>query len=197
MVKHLAPRLILALAATFLAAGQVLALDGPNCDRKAFGRFSQVDKMDTRARLLTSPAVAIGPVEITSNSKGVKRVTWGSWIDGYSGNDLLNVSAKEVEVDHVIPVCWAWSHGADGWTREKRRAFYNDTQYLVVVDRRHNRSKGKQTPLTYLPPKQQLACNYVERFLDGVRVYDLHLSVDEKSALLEVRNSSCAIVHPQ
>jgi len=168
--------------------------DIPPCDRKAFGRYTQVDYMDTRARMLVTHA--IGPVDIVSNASGKKRVSQGSWEDPYTGYTFWNVDARKVEIDHVIPVCWAWKHGAYAWPREKRRAFFNDEAYLAVVEAGLNRSKGMQGPDSFLPRQRDFACRYVHTFLDGVAEYGLILSYSQQAELISIRTRACQDLLP-
>ena len=41
---------------------------------------------------------------------------------------------------HVVPLKWAWDHGADTWSRDKREKFANDPVNLWSVELSLNRS---------------------------------------------------------
>ena len=42
------------------------------------------------------------------------------------------MSARRLDVDHVVPLAWAWNAGAWRWTPERRREFANDPASLAV-----------------------------------------------------------------
>lgn len=42
----------------------------------------------------------------------------GRWISPFTGKVIQNSS--EIDIDHVVPLKWAWDHGASKWSREKR-----------------------------------------------------------------------------
>ncbi len=162
---------------------------GTACDRDAFGSYRQIDLVDTRGRLLIQ--YSDGDFDIVSSSSGKKRVVFGSWTDPYTGRAFNNVPARTMDVDHVIPVCWAWDHGAYDWTDEKRREFYNDERFMRVVEAGLNRQKGKQGPETFVPMQRGFACEYVHIFLDGVRFYRLQLSDTENRRIAQARDLAC------
>lgn len=46
------------------------------------------------------------------------RVLSGRWISPFTGNVIHN--ASEIDIDHVVPLKWAWEHGASEWSQKKR-----------------------------------------------------------------------------
>uniref|UniRef100_UPI003A904C51 HNH endonuclease family protein n=1 Tax=Marinobacter sp. TaxID=50741 RepID=UPI003A904C51 len=100
------------------------------------------------------------------------RVTTGRWISMFSGKVIQN--ASDIDIDHVVPLKWAWDHGADSWPKAKREKFANDPVNLVPVEASLNRSKGAQGPEDWLPPAGQ--CQYVSRFMRIMRAYGLRPS---------------------
>jgi len=159
------------------------------CDRDAFGRFSQKDLKDTRARVLEDRAA--GPYAFRDGSGGRQIMAFGTWRDAFTGDVLRNVPAQLVEIDHVIPVCWAWDRGAAQWSYDKRRRFLNDTRYLQVVRSGFNRAKRDMGPDEFLPPSRPHACAYVRLFQDGVRTYDLRLTDAEQVLLTGIETATC------
>ena len=97
------------------------------------------------------------------------RVVSGRWISPFTGKVIQNSS--EIDIDHVVPLKWAWKRGAKGWTQAKRERFANDMVNLSPVELSLNRSKGAQGPDEWLPPSGQ--CGYVARFVRIVKQYDL------------------------
>ena len=171
------------------AFGFAGAASSERCDRASFGAFQQKDYKDTRARVLE--AQADGPLTFRLAKSGKHIVVSGTWHDPYSGKWLVNVPASTVEIDHVVPVCWAWSHGADMWDRETRRAFYNDTRFLIAVEQYWNAHKGSMAPDRFMPINGAFACEYVTLFLEGVATYDLRLSATEVADFAMTFDAAC------
>lgn len=103
------------------------------------------------------------------------RVVTGRWISMFTGNVIQN--AGDIDIDHVVPLKWAWDHGASSWAKVKREKFANDPVNLIPVEASLNRSKGAQGPESWLPPSGK--CQYVSRFLRVTRVYGLTPGEDE------------------
>lgn len=103
------------------------------------------------------------------------RVVTGRWISPFTGNVIQNSS--EIDIDHVVPLKWAWERGARGWSQAERERFANDMVNLWPVELSLNRSKGARGPNDWLPPSGQ--CGYVARFLRIVKQYDLQPASSE------------------
>ena len=103
------------------------------------------------------------------------RVVTGRWLSPFSGKIIQN--ASDIDIDHVVPLAWAWRHGANQWTKEKREQFANDPVNLWPVELSLNRSKGARGPDQWLPPAGQ--CGYVARFFRLVKQYNLKPSRQE------------------
>jgi hypothetical protein len=116
----------------------------PEYSRVEFGKWIDADGdcQDTRQEIL---------ILYSSNYKlsdnGCKVVS-GEWVSRYTGNIIY--SAKELDLDHVVPLKWAWDHGAKHWTYQERVLFANDFDNLVPVEASLNRSKGSR--MDWLPP---------------------------------------------
>lgn len=104
------------------------------------------------------------------------RVVSGRWYP-YTGKTFT--ASKPLEIDHIVPLAWAWDHGADEWTNQRRRAFALDTRNLPPADAGLNRSKGSDGPLYWLPPNAGYWCEHVLRFRRIDRVWDLELLAEE------------------
>lgn len=87
-------------------------------------------------------------------------VVSGRWISMFTGNVIHDASL--IDIDHVVPLKWAWDHGADTWSKERRVQFANDPANLLAVEASLNRQKGAKGPSEWLPPENQ--CQYVSRF---------------------------------
>jgi len=66
------------------------------------------------------------------------RVVTGRWISPFSGRAIQN--ASEADIDHVVPLKWAWDRGANHWSDADRERFANDPVNLLPVEASLNRS---------------------------------------------------------
>lgn len=103
------------------------------------------------------------------------RVITGRWISPFTGNVIQN--ASNIDIDHVVPLSWAWNHGASNWSQDRREQFANDLVNLWPVEASLNRSKGDSGPDDWLPPEGK--CQYLARFLRITKKYDLRISEAE------------------
>ena len=111
----------------------------------------------------------------------------GRWISPFSGKVLYK--ASEVDIDHVVPLKWAWDHGANKWTKAKREQFANDPANLLSVERSLNRQKGAKGLNQWLPPKNQ--CQYIVRFERVVKTYSLNLSSQQNIEYKALKGKYC------
>ncbi len=124
------------------------------------------DCQNTRQEVLISTSTT--SVRFADDQKC--RVTFGRWISMYSGEILFD--ASKVDIDHVVPLKWAWEHGAQNWSKNKREQFANDPINLAPVEASLNRSKGAKGLDEWLPPANQV--QYKARFQRIVLKYGLH-----------------------
>lgn len=116
-------------------------------------------------------------------------VSRGRWLDPYTGKTFYE--ARQVDIDHLVPLKWAWDHGADRWSKEKRVQFANDEANLFAVEASVNRQKGALGVLDWLPPAASFHCQYVLRFARIVKSYGLLLSSDEQRKFNEIKVEKC------
>ncbi len=140
------------------------------------------DCRDLRDELLAASSL------VTVDSSTCK-VTKGVWMDPYSATVV--VSARAMEIDHVVPLKWAWDHGARVWTYEMRHAFATDTRFLVAVSRSSNRQKKDRAPDEWMPINVNYACEYVKLFNEAVDAYPLSLSDDERHSITGAYPATC------
>lgn len=155
-------------------------------DRSLFGDWADLDKdcQNTRQELLQE--LSTGPVRLASNNC---TVDGGKWFDPYTGKTLTN--ARDIEIDHLVPLKWAWDHGADQWSTSKRVEFANDPANLIAVYGPENQDKSAKGPLEWLPTEQQFQCQYVTRFLRVLKTHGLELTNEESSRLERLREEKC------
>lgn len=126
---------------------------------------------------------------VKMNSSGCTVAT-GRWNDPYTGN--IYTVARDLDIDHMVPLAWAHWHGAHSWDAEKRRKFANDPVNLFAVQASANRQKGARGPLDWLPPDATYHCAYITRFHRIVLIYDLQYSADEGQQMDALRARLCA-----
>ena len=126
------------------------------------------DCQDTRAEIL----IATSRQTVKFKRNKACNVSHGEWFDPYTGKTFYN--APELDIDHVVPLSWAHKHGAANWSRAQKRAFANDPENLMAVERTTNREKGDKGPDVWMPPNQFYWNEYRKKFEMIVRKYNLN-----------------------
>ncbi|MGW7444960.1 HNH endonuclease family protein [Kitasatospora sp. NPDC054795] len=119
------------------------------------------------------------------------RAVSGTWESPY--DHKVFTDARQLDVDHVVPLANAWRSGADTWTRATREQFANDTQrsQLVAVSAASNRAKADKGPEAWRPPAHDFWCTYSRAWTSVKHAYDLNVTESEKAALVEMLDT-CA-----
>ena len=148
-------------------------------NRKSFKHWVDADHdcQDTRAEILIARSET--PVIFKKNNKRNKNcsVVSGKWNDFYYFEILSE--AKNIDIDHVVPLKHAWETGAGSWTEEKRKEFANDFENLVITNKKYNRQKGPKTILEWMPVDRKYACKYMGQWMHIKRKYGLTISKTE------------------
>lgn len=140
--------------------------------RNSWGGWTTKNCVNTRHRLLKDRA--IGKIKNTLNRC---RVVDGRWLDFYSGEQIdFN---DHPQIDHIIPLKYAHSIGANLWSREVKNKFYNDPQNLVITSRSMNIEKSDKGFLKWHPFSHELSCKYAYRWISVKIKYDLKFSEKE------------------
>jgi len=112
-------------------------------------------------------------------------VRTGTLLDPYTGVYVAFTrgpkSGEAVQIDHIVPLAYAWDMGARDWQPSMRWRFANDPANLIAVQGQANKDKGDQAPASWMPPNKAFWCQYSMQFAEVVRGY--HLSIDERSAV--------------
>ncbi|MEK6312236.1 MAG: HNH endonuclease family protein [Curtobacterium sp.] len=165
------------------ARAALTALDGvsvsgprrtPEYDRREFGpTWADVDGngCDTRNDVLRRDLT-----DLTVERDGCT-VLAGTLDDPYTGKQIpftrgVSTSAA-VQIDHVVPLSYAWSNGAWAWDEAKRTRFANDTGNLLAVDGIANTGKSDSGPAEWEPKNRAYRCSYSARFVSVADRYDL------------------------
>jgi hypothetical protein len=110
------------------------------------------------------------------------QVISGQWIDPWTGNVIT--SAKDADIERIVPLNDATASGGYAWSAETRWAFNDDPFNLVVVSRsnRSGRPNGAG-PDKWVPPSPELACWFVARWEAIKTRWKLTISSDETGAI--------------
>ena len=145
-------------------------------DRSDWPHWLDDDKdcQNTRHEILIQTSTK--PVEFKTDNEC--NVLSGEWYDPYSG-DTFTIS-KDLDLDHIVPLKFAHGHGADKWSRERKKQFANDYNNLLLVNASLNRQKGAKGLDEWLPPNQSYRCEYIARFNSVMAQYELSYIPSEK-----------------
>ena len=117
----------------------------------------------------------------------------GTLRDPYTNSTIAFVRGNQVgasvQIDHIVPLAFAWDMGAREWTDQLRKRFANDPANLLAVAGKANQDKGDLPPGQWLPPNTAFRCQYAVAFIGVLRGY--RLTVDADSAR-ELRNAAAS-----
>ena len=148
----------------------------PTYDRGQFGSWKDFDNdcQNTRHELLQT--LSLDEFTLTDNTC---RVLTGLWLDPYT--NMYFSASSELDIDHLVPLKYAWTRGAYNWSKSKRVKFSNDESNLFAVKKSVNRQKSAMGPAMWLPPSDNFKCEYIKLFQGIVTKYDLRQADDELS----------------
>jgi endonuclease I len=106
--------------------------------------------------------------------------------DPYTGKDIAWKKAKAtaVQVDHVVPLSYAWQMGAARWDKAERERFANDVLNLLPVSGPVNSAKRDSGPASWLPPSKAIRCSYAVRFTQVAVKYEMAVTAADKAMML-------------
>jgi hypothetical protein len=169
------------LAALPAANGEV-----PGYEREDFGsgwKDTDHNGCDSRNDVLARDLIAVTFKPGTQDCV----VLTGTLTDPYTNTVIAfvrgNDTSDDVQIDHVVPLSWSWSHGAATWTNDQRIAFANDPRNLRAVDGPTNGSKSDSGPAEWMPPAAGYACTYVKDFLAVLVAFDLSIDDADRAAM--------------
>lgn len=179
--------------------GQILSLLSFDHHQGSYGNYSEAymrkthfgdwirDPKDgtcfnTRARVLIRDSLS--DVTYTGSNCTVQT---GQWEDPYTGKTVR--VAKEIEVDHFVPLKHAYISGAHRWNYARRCMYANymgNDFHLLSVFWTENRRKGDKAPDAYLPPEEAFHCDYIATWLKVKLIWGLQVNPNEKEALVRM-----------
>ena len=138
---------------------------------------------DTRDDILDRDLVDKTYVSI---SRCPTAVATGTLHDPYTNETIAlvrgNQTGAAVQIDHIVPLAYAWDQGARNWTDDLRVRFANDPANLLAVEGEANQDKGDKEPAVWMPPNTAFHCQYAMQFIAVLRGYGL--PVDAPSAVV-------------
>ena len=151
-------------------------------DRKEWKHWSDKDKncLNTRQEILRDRSIT----DVKMNKRGCIVVS-GKWHDYYYPQ--VHTDAKNVEIDHLVPLKHAHDAGGDGWTAERKEQFANDPENLVITFKPYNRKKGAKGIDQWLPVNQDYACKYINDWKYIKSKYNLSISPKEHQTIVTAK----------
>jgi hypothetical protein len=142
-------------------------------DRDSFGdAWEDVDRngCDTRNDILARDLTQIVRTDNCTVASGILA-------DKYTGETINFVRGKsKVDIDHVIPLSYAFKQGAGDWTAAQREALANDPANLSASSATANRSKSDSGPAEWMPTNSSYHCEYGKKFAAVAVKYDLPIT---------------------
>lgn len=136
---------------------------------------------DTRDDILTRD---LDDTTFVATTRCPQAVASGSLRDPYTNATIAftrgNQVGAAVQIDHIVPLAYAWDMGARDWPEGLRKRFANDPANLLAVDGQANQDKGDLPPGQWMPPNTAFGCQYAVAFIAVLRGY--HLAVEQDSA---------------
>ncbi len=136
---------------------------------------------DTRDDILTRDLTNVTYLPDTHDCVVVS----GTLVSPYTAATISFAKAKatDVQIDHLVPLGWAWQYGAGTWTPAQREQFANDPLNLTAVDGPSNEQKSDSGPAGWMPPSQAYSCTYVARFTFVVHQYALAIDYADRETI--------------
>ncbi|OBK86099.1 hypothetical protein A5649_21105 [Mycolicibacter heraklionensis] len=146
---------------------------------------------DTRNDILNRDLVDITHV---STKRCAEAVASGILHDPYTNATVAFTRGAKigeaVQIDHIVPLAYAWDMGASAWPYRQRLRFANDPANLLAVAGKGNQDKGDAGPGQWMPPNKSFACQYAVAYIAVLRGYALRL--DQPSAdVLRAAAATC------
>jgi hypothetical protein len=142
-------------------------------DRDSFGdAWEDVDRngCDTRNDILARDLTQIVRTDNCTVASGILQ-------DKYTGETINFIRGKsKVDIDHVIPLSYAFKQGAGEWTAAQREALANDPANLSASSATANRSKSDSGPAEWMPTNSSYRCEYGKKFAAVAVKYELPIT---------------------
>jgi hypothetical protein len=160
----------------------------PNYNRlEQFGRWINDPNDDTcyntRAKVLVRDSDKTVIFKDTNHCV----VDGGLWQDPYTDQPFTN--AKDIQIDHLVPLKNAYMSGASKWSFRARCLYANYLGaefHLISSNGTQNMKKGDKGPDKYMPPNPEYACTYVKNWLSVKFLWGLKMTEPEAAAIVQI-----------
>lgn len=166
-------------------------------DRKSqFGSWADTDGngCDARNDILNRDMTDVKQGKVSGCPFGVLS---GTLSDPYTGKTIEFTRGAQtsaaVQVDHMIPLKYAWEHGAWEWTQEQRVQYANDPDVLIASDGPANMAKGAKGPADWMPENVAYQCDYAKHWVKVAKKYDLTISAEDTEAIYYTLQEHCGM----
>lgn len=151
----------------------------PKYERKDYKHWLDIDRdcQNTRQEILISRSLE----KVVFKNKKKCTVVDGKWEDYYFPQ--IHTKAKEVDIDHLIPLQHAHYAGAYLWSSKKKKEFANDPENLVITEKIYNRQKGAKAIHEWVPVHKEYACKYIRDWIKIKNKYGLVISKEERTTI--------------
>lgn len=141
------------------------------------------DCQNTRAEVLQDES----RITVTFRSEAGCTVDSGEWIGPWSGQRFTE--ARDLDVDHHVPLANAHRSGAANWPTDKKRAYANDRSIpgaLNATMNTLNRQKGARGPDEWRPPDRASWCRCATGSIEVKTAWELTITARELRSLTEM-----------
>ena len=111
----------------------------------------------------------------------------GKWNDPYTGKTFTN--ARELDVDHVVPLNEVHDSGAWQWGSAKKEQYANylvEKDHIIAVSLHSNRSKKQRDPAEWLPSNRSYLKEYARIWIKIKTDWGLSADKEELRALKRI-----------
>lgn len=164
---------------------------GPSYRREAFGPAwtdqagvgGSGNACDTRNDILARDLAVSKSVAAQTCSAAVAA---GRFRSPYTGREIVFARGRgsaAVQIDHIVPLAYAWDMGASDWPALTRIAFANDPANLLAVDGPSNQAKSDAEPGAWMPELHGFWCQYALAFVTVSAAYRLRIDAPSRGVL--------------
>lgn len=159
-------------------------------DRSTFGRPWTDDTSDALGHNGCSTRDDVLRRDMTGETLRDGRcvVLTGQLDDPYTGRKIAFSKShpQAVQIDHVVALHYAWEHGADRWTDERREEYANDPLVLLAVDGPANIRKSDHGPSEWEPPNKTIWCALAVRQAQVEIKYRITVTTIDRHTMIDV-----------
>ena len=164
----------------------LFSINGQEFDRREWRVWKNFRGcLSVREKILIDYSII--PVKMDANNCNIISGEWKSiW------ENKTYYLPREIDIDHTVPLAWAWRHGANTWLQIQKENYANNFRekyYLLPLSASANRAKGDRGPDEWLPEINR--CFYIITFQNIVKQNKLILSEIEKNKYEQIKKREC------